>query len=121
MKVKNIVIGFSVCVNLVLGFLLFNDKPEEGPIEKGLSFKEAVRVENYELAKSLIADGREAYISDETLEKVNEIMSEGTSFHTYELLEFDNGEMVLLHLTPNKKYEIQDVRVVPEELKSVFQ
>ncbi|MFD1738707.1 hypothetical protein ACFSCX_19510 [Bacillus salitolerans] len=36
------------------------------------------------------------------------------------LLEFNNGEMVLLNLTPNKKYEILDVVIVPDELKSIF-
>ena len=47
-------------------------------------------------------------------------MSTGTSFKTYELLGFDNGEMVLLNLTPDAKYEIQDVVIVPDELKSIF-
>ncbi|WP_430787442.1 hypothetical protein VBD025_16465 [Virgibacillus flavescens] len=120
MKVKNLVIALSVCLNIALCFLLFNEAGNEGPVDVGLAFKEAVRVDNYELAKTLFAEGRNQYITDETLKKVNEIMSGGTSFHTYELLEFDNGEMVLLTLTPNGKYDIQDITIVPDELKAVF-
>lgn len=48
-------------------------------------------------------------------------MSGGTSYKTYQLLKFDNGEMVLLNLTPNKKFEIQNVVIVPEEQKSIFE
>lgn len=118
MNIKNIVIVFSVFLNVVLGFLYYNETTKEGPIDVGLSFKEAVRVEQYEVARTLMAEGRKEHISDETLKKVNEIMSSGTSFKTYQLLEFDNGEMVLLNLTPNK--EIQDVLIVPDELKSIF-
>ncbi|WLD92499.1 hypothetical protein [Alkalihalobacillus sp. AL-G] len=52
---------------------------------------------------TLIAEGRMEHISEETLKRVNQKMSAGTSFKTYQLLEFDNGEMVLLNLTPNEK------------------
>ncbi|GGM19069.1 hypothetical protein GCM10011351_01100 [Paraliobacillus quinghaiensis] len=120
MKIKNIIIALSVLLNVVLGFLFYNETTQEGPVDVGLSFKEAVRVGNYERAKTLIAEGRQEHISDETLNKVNEVMSAGTSFNTYELLEFENGEMVLLNLTTDAKYEIQDVTIIPDELKSIF-
>jgi hypothetical protein len=110
----------SVLLNVVLGFLFYNDITKEGPVDVGISFKEAIRVENYELAKTLMAEGRQKHITEETLNKVNEVMSAGTSFKTYELLEFDDGEIVLLNLTPEDKYEIQDVVIVPDELKSIF-
>jgi hypothetical protein len=120
MKIKNIIITVPLLFNIVLGFIFYNEYTREGPVDVGLSFKEAVRVEDYELAKTLIAEGRQEQISEETLIKINEVMSASTSFKTYELLEFDNGEMVLLNLTPDTKYEIQDVVIVPDELKSIF-
>jgi regulatory protein YycI of two-component signal transduction system YycFG len=120
MKIKNIIIVVSVLLNVVLGFLFYNETTKEGPIDVGISFKEAVRVENYELAKTLMAESRQKHISEETLNKVNEVMSAGTSFKTYIILEFDNREMVLLNLTPDTKYEIQDIVIVPDELKSIF-
>jgi hypothetical protein len=120
MSIKNVVIILSVLLNVVLGFLFYNETVKEGPVDVGVSFKEAVRVEHYEVARTLMAEDRVEHISSKTLEKVNEIMSSGTNFKTYQLLEFDNGEMVLLNLTPNKKYEIQDVVIVPDELKSIF-
>lgn len=65
--------------------------------------------------------GRKANISNETLEEINKIMGEGTSFHTYEVIASDNGEMVLLNLTPDDKYEIQDAKIVPEEIRGIIQ
>jgi len=120
MKIKNSIIIGSVVLNIVLGFLFYNETKKEGPVDVALSFKEAVRVENYERATTLISEGRQEHISEETLKKVNEIMSAGTSYKTYELLEFSNGEMVLLNLTPDVKYEIQDVVIVPDEIKAIF-
>ncbi|MBB6452622.1 hypothetical protein HNQ94_001068 [Salirhabdus euzebyi] len=120
MKFKNIIILLSVCLNILFGCLFFNESIKKDPLDVGLSFKEAVRVENYALAKTFIAKGRDEYISDEKLKKVNEVMGTGTSFTTYELLEFDNGEMVLLNLTTNNNYEIQDIIIIPEDLKFIF-
>lgn len=118
MKIKNIIIAVSVLLNVVLGFLFYNETTKEAPDHVGLYFKEAVRVENYALARTFMSEGRKEHISVETLKKVNEIMSGGTSYKTFELLEFDNGEMVLLNLTPDE--EIQDIAIVPDELKSIF-
>ncbi len=120
MKIKHSIIVGSVFLNVVLGFLFYNENTKQSPTDVGLLFKEAVRVENYARAETLMAEGRRDYISEETLKKIHEAMSAGTSFKTYELLEFDNGEMVLLNLTPDEKYEIQDVVIVPDELKAIF-
>jgi len=46
MKIKYIIITVSVLLNVVLGFLFYNETTKKGPVEVGLSFKEAVRVEN---------------------------------------------------------------------------
>ena len=120
MKIKNIIITVSVLLNVVLGFLFYNETTKKGPVEVGLSFKEAVRVENYERTKTLMAEGQQEHISEETLKEIHEAMSASTSFKTYQLLEFNNGEMVLLSLTTDAKYEIQDITIVPDELKSIF-
>ncbi|MFC0189487.1 hypothetical protein ACFFJY_14380 [Fictibacillus aquaticus] len=120
MNLKKTMLVVSVGLNFVLGFIVYQAANKDGPVDVGLSFKEAVRVENYALAQTLVAEGRKKNVSKETLKEINEIMSAGTSYKTYQLLEFNNDEMVLLHLTPDKKYEIQDVVIVPEELKSLF-
>jgi hydrogenase maturation factor len=123
MKTRNIIITVSVLLNVVLGILFYNETLKKGPADVGYSFHRAVQVENYVFAKTLIDEGRQKYISDETLKKVNEIMTSGTSYKSYQLLEFDNGEMVLLNLhnnTPDSKYKIQDVVIVPDELKVAF-
>lgn len=92
MKVKNVVIVLSIGINIVLGVLFYNETAKKDPVDVGLAFKEAVRVEDYSLARTLIAEGRNEQIPEHILEKVHEIMSPGASFHTYELLAFDNGE-----------------------------
>lgn len=122
MKIKNIVIVLSIVLNFILVTMIFIEKNDDndGPTEVGILFKEAVRTEDYTLAKRIVAQDRDEYVTEETLKKINEIMSSKTSFKTYELLEFDNGEMVLLNLTPNNEYKIQDVTIVPEEFKAVF-
>ena len=120
LKIKNSIIIVSVLLNVILVFLLYQESTRVNPVEVGLSFKEAVRVENYERAKRLMAEGRQEHITEETLKKINEAMSARTSYKTYELLEFDNGEMVLLNLTPDENYEIQDAIIVPDEFKDIF-
>ncbi|MCP1157117.1 MULTISPECIES: hypothetical protein [Bacillus] len=120
MRVKNILIAASIFLNIGLGLVVYKElsKPDAG--EVGLIFKEAVRTENDQQARTLMAEGRKAKISDELLQQMKVRMSSGTSFNTYELLKFENGEMVLLHLTPDDRYEIQDVMIVPEEMRGVF-
>ena len=122
MKIKNIVIVLSIVLNFILVTMIFIEKNDDndGPTEVGILFKETVRTEDYTLAKRIVAQDRDEHITEETLKKINEIMSSNTNFKTYELLEFDNGEMVLLNLTPNNEYKIQDVTIVPEEFKGVF-
>ena len=121
MKIKNIVIVLSIVLNFILVIMIFIDKnnDNDSPTDVGILFKEAVRTENYSLAKRIVAQDRDEYVTEETLKKINEIMSSKTSFKTYQLLEFDNGEMVLLNLTPNNEYKIQDVTIVPEEFSGV--
>ncbi|MGD6942369.1 hypothetical protein ACQCT6_10050 [Cytobacillus gottheilii] len=120
MKTKNIIIVLSVLLNITLGILFYIETQRSGPVDVGFDFKEAVRLERYTDARNLMTEERIDAIPEDTLKKVNEMMSSGTSFKTYQLLEFTNGEMVLLNLTPNKEYEIQNVTIVPDEMKSVF-
>ncbi len=120
MKTKNIIIVLSVLLNLTLGILFYIEAQRLGPVDVGFDFKEAVRMERYADARNLMTEERIDAIPEDTLKKVNEMMSSGSSFKTYQLLEFTNGEMVLLNLTPNKEYEIQNVTIVPDEMKSVF-
>lgn len=120
MRVKNILIAASIFLNIGLGLIVYKElsKPDAG--EVGLMFKEAVRTENDQQARTLMAEGRKAEISDKLLQQIKVRMGAGTSFNTYELLKFENGEMVLLHLTPDDRYEIQDVMIVPEEMRGVL-
>jgi hypothetical protein len=116
LNLKSIVIVLSMCLNLVLGIIIYNEVTKKEAVDVGLAFKQAVSVKNYDHVRTLLTEGREKQIKDEDLKKVNDLMSAGTTYKTYQLLEFDNGEMVLLNLTPNDKYEIQEVVIVPKGL-----
>ncbi|MGD6878435.1 hypothetical protein [Bacillus infantis] len=120
MRVKNILIAASIFLNIGSGLVVYKELSKPNAGEVGLMFKEAVRTENDQQARTLMAEGRKAEISDELLQQIKVRMGAGTSFNTYELLKFENGEMVLLHLTPDDRYEIQDVMIVPEEMRGVF-
>lgn len=62
-------------------------------------------------------------ISKEEFEKMSDISTAGWEERSYHLIEFTNNEMLLVYLTPNKingKYYIQDIKIVPDELREFF-
>ncbi|MDW2879502.1 MULTISPECIES: hypothetical protein [Bacillaceae] len=77
MRVKNILIAASIFLNIGLGLVVYKElsKPDAG--EVGLIFKEAVRTENDQQARTLMAEGRKAKISDELLQQIKVRMSSG--------------------------------------------
>ena len=55
--------------------------------------------------------------------EMKNLTSAGVGLTHYELLTFENGEMFLVMLTPEKvngEYKIEDVVIVPNEMKEIF-
>jgi hypothetical protein len=121
MNRRKTVLVLSICLNFILvSYLLIHQVlfAKVGPVEVGIQFKEAARTNNIKINSPYIADGREHQLSEQVLNQVYQRMSSATSFQTYELLKFSNGEMVLLNLTSDHK--IQEVVLVPEESRKLF-
>ncbi|WP_064092657.1 putative periplasmic lipoprotein [Rossellomorea aquimaris] len=80
--------------------------------------------QNYSAFQSLFSEGTEDTISKETFQQIGEISTAGANFKNFELLTFDNGEMLFVEFKPKleneDEYKIVNVKVVPEEMKELF-
>ncbi len=97
-------------------------KPDT-PVNTAIVMKNLLNAGNYESFNKLFTDGRKNAISVEQFNELKKLTSAGTDFKHYELLTFSNGKMVLVMLTQDKidgEYKIQDVKEVPDEMKSLF-
>jgi hypothetical protein len=81
--------------------------------------------QNYDYFQSLFAEGREDIISEETFESFSELSTSGANFKNYELLTFDNGEMLLMEFKPQldneEELEIVNVIRIPDDMKELFE
>lgn len=87
--------------------------------------KLAIDNDNYASFSSLFAKERKGSISESEFKELQEITTAGSSYERYELVTFDNGEMLLVKLMitpPNEEseFEIEDVIIVPEDMKALF-
>ncbi|GEM02534.1 hypothetical protein SAMN05421839_1428 [Halolactibacillus halophilus] len=81
--------------------------------------------QNYDYFQSLFSEGREDVISEETFESFGELSTSGANFKNYELLTFDNGEMLLIEFKPQldneEELKIVNVIRVPDNMKELFE
>ena len=67
--------------------------------------------------------GEESWISKEQFHEVKSLMTAQTNHKTYELLTFDNGQMILMEfatMPEDDEFKIQGIKIVPEEMKEFF-
>lgn len=86
--------------------------------------KLAINNNDYERFNSFFIEGRKNVVSKDMLEKFRKISTTEGSYNHYELITFTNGEMLLVRLTPEKidgEYKVEDVVIVPEEMKKLFE
>lgn len=113
-------------VPLLLIFLLCscsNKLEPDTPTNAAMVLTQAIRSGNYEYFNTLFSEGRKNIIAKDDYSKLQQLLSSRSSLSTYELITFDNGEMFLILLTPEKEngqYYIQDIKVVPKEMQSLF-
>ncbi|WBL17127.1 hypothetical protein [Sutcliffiella sp. NC1] len=85
--------------------------------------KLAIENNDYEAFDSLFSKGRKGSVSRTDFSEFTNLTTAGANYKKYELVTFENGEMLLVRLTPeneDNEYEIEDVIVVPEEMKVLF-
>ncbi|OQB23384.1 MAG: hypothetical protein BWY11_01989 [Firmicutes bacterium ADurb.Bin182] len=84
-------------------------KPDT-PGNAALLMVKAISDGDYARLKEYFCEGREGKVSEGTFQDSRKLITTGASYANYELVTFENGEMLLIMLTPyqiNGKYEIQ--------------
>ncbi|WP_405460877.1 hypothetical protein [Paenibacillus sp. HJGM_3] len=97
-------------------------KPDS-PIHTTHLMKVSIDQQDYKRFTQLFSEGRANSVQKTEFEGFKTLTPARTIFTNYELLRFDNGNMLLVRLTPpneDGEIEIEDVKIVPEEMKRLF-
>lgn len=97
-------------------------KPDS-PTNTSILIKNYIDAENYEDFKGLFSEDLENSISKEDFNKFKEISTSGSNHNLYDIITFENGEMLLVKLTStpvNNEYKVEEVIQVPDEFKALF-
>lgn len=122
MKIKSIILISILMICVVLTSCQKTVKSDT-PQNTGWLMKLAIDNGDYERFNNLFSEGRKDIISRESFDEMKNITTAGTGHTHYQLLTFGNGEMLLVMLTPEKingEYKIEDVIIVPNEMKGIF-
>lgn len=121
MKKKSVIsIIIIICILLITAC----QKTNNTPLLSSMSMKASMEHLDYKEFKNEYAQGEESWISEEQFVEVKSLLTSNSSHETYELVKFDNGEMILVEFatTPqNGEYKVQGIKVVPDEIKSFFE
>lgn len=119
---------FTIVVMLLLLLVGCSDEKAMEPdtaLNAAWLMKLNIDNQNYDSFKSLFFEGAKDNVSRETFKQFGELTTSGTNFKSYELLTFDNGEMLLVEFAPksegDKHYKIVNVKEVPEGMKVLFE
>ena len=99
-----------------------NIKPDS-PINTSIIIKNYIDDENYEAFNELFSDELKNSVSQEDFKKLKDISTAGSNHSLYNIITFQNGEMLLIKFSsiePNGEYKVEEVMRVPEEFKSLF-
>lgn len=97
-------------------------KPDT-PTNTAVLVKYAITSGNYERFNSLFSDMRKDVISEKEFETLVELSEVGAGLSTFEVIEFSNGEVLLIRIAEDfekDKYNVEDVIVVPDNMKYIF-
>jgi len=120
MKKKRII---SIIFLIIILSTTACQKTNNTPLYASMSMQVDMEHLNYEEFTDAYAIGEESWISEEQFNEVKGLMTSQAGHETYELLKFDNGEMILVEFAtiPEKgEYIIQGIKIIPEEIKEFF-
>ncbi len=86
--------------------------------------KHALSNTSTEQIDELLITGKKGTIPKAQLEKLKEKVTAGAELRTYEILKFENGDMILAYLSRNASsglYEIVEFKEVPDDMKALFE
>ncbi len=93
------------------------------PINASIMIKNYIDAENYEGFNDLFSDELKNSVSKEYFEKLKNISTSGSDHSLYNIITFENGEMLLVKLyqiEATGEYKVENVMKVPEEFKDLF-
>lgn len=115
-----------IVILLLLGLLVGcrqNVVKPDSPLNTAHIMKLSIDEQDYERFNQLFSEGKINTVTKSEFERLHTLTSARTTYSNYELLTFENGSMVLVKLTPpneDGEIEIEDIKVVPREMKSLF-
>ena len=95
----------------------------DSPVNTSILIKNYIDAGNYEAFKGLFSEGLENSISKEDFNKLKDISTAGSSHSLYDIITFENGEMLLIKLSSveiDGKYKVEDIIQIPEDFKALF-
>lgn len=95
----------------------------DSPSNAAILLKQHIDNGDYEGFKQRFFDGLGEKITRSTFHEFGELTTSGSNFRTFELMTFDNGEMLLVEVAIDLEeeiYKIINVTHVPEEMKEFF-
>lgn len=119
---KKLFLAFSFLFLIGAGCSSKETLKPDSPKNTAWLMKLAADHDDFSQFESLFSEGRKVAATEQSFDQLQAITTAGTSYTSYELLTFENGEMVLVHLAPIEggKVAIQDIIFVPEEMRELF-
>ncbi|MHA6484120.1 hypothetical protein ACX1C1_19690 [Paenibacillus sp. strain BS8-2] len=118
-------IGKSIKTLLIITFILIvtacTEDNKSDPIETAMKLMKTIYSDDYEEFQSLYLDHRNTEATKELFSKLKEINDSKANFESYSLIKLGNGEMILVNHTPGKDFEVQDVIILTDEFKKIFE
>ena len=124
MKKPTLLFSLIVISNLFL-LSCTKDKPMKPNTPKNASImlKNYIDAENYEGFNDLFSDDLKNSVAMDDFKKLKDISTAGSSHSLYDIITFENGEMLLVKLyqiEATGEYKVENVMKVPEEFKALF-
>ncbi|WP_066071631.1 hypothetical protein [Neobacillus soli] len=107
-----------------MGYEIFELRKEikETPLTTGIEVKNSFMDDNFEALTQLYLKGVNP-LSKEKFIQIKDGYSGITDFKNFEVLDFGNGTMAIIHLTHKEdasSIKVQDIRLIPKEMQSLF-
>lgn len=101
------------------GHTLKPDTPENTTLILDLR----INGKQYEKFNELFSEERKNVVSKDMYKKFSNLSTEASMITTYEVIEYSNGEMLLVRLNQKEgkgDYKVEDVVRIPEDMKKLF-
>ncbi len=118
----------KLIISIMLALLLVGCTEEtmepDTPMNAAWLMKLNLGAQDYEEFQSLFYEEAKENVSKETFQQYSSLTTSNSNYKNYELITFENGEMLLVEFAPkledDEHHKIVNVKQVPEEFKTLF-